>query len=593
MKAHVALLVVAALAASASADGVDSAIGALKDRDPAKRRRAARELGRAGADASKAAAELTRIVGDAETPADVRVEAYHALRRIGADLAPATTSLASLLDAADAGARASAVAAFAAAADAAPGAAPALARALADRDGDVRYAAVVALGRFGDAASPWTSALFARAADAKERAEIREAARDSLSSIWGLDETADVVVLAALDTLSRSAPAERDAAAAAFGELGDGAVRAVPALIRMLRSPNPGTRVAAAKALGAMGTAASVAAPDLEKAAADSDKDVARAAADAFDAVRGVSRPRGPRPKIKKRDSGFDEAEWRRRLDRGAKARDDNDRATADREFDAALSLLEDAGIEDMRLAETLFHVGILRAHQRRWADAESAARRSIAIREKLERAPSSETGWAFNNLADALKNQDRNVESEAMARQALMIFERLDPPEPDAVAFVCNQLGTVLTYQERYDEAEKFVRRALEQWRSLHGENHKDVGRAWLNLAGVMRKLKRYDESERGYRAAAAIWLKTLGEKHRWSYMPFHNLGLLYEEQKRWADAEKVLIMAARLGEAADVFKPDRADTLDLLVRVLRAQGKDEDARKYEEQAKQLREDE
>jgi len=79
----------------------------------------------------------------------------------------------------------------------------------------------------------------------------------------------------------------RRRAIAALGDLGTGAVPAVPMLARALADENPFVRQEAAETLGKIGPDAAAAVPALAKALEDPDPGVRRSAAAALAAIRG------------------------------------------------------------------------------------------------------------------------------------------------------------------------------------------------------------------------------------------------------------------------------------------------------------------
>ncbi|VTU01919.1 heat repeat-containing protein : HEAT repeat-containing protein OS=Singulisphaera acidiphila (strain ATCC BAA-1392 / DSM 18658 / VKM B-2454 / MOB10) GN=Sinac_5393 PE=4 SV=1: HEAT_2: HEAT_2: HEAT_EZ: HEAT_2: HEAT_2: HEAT_2 [Gemmataceae bacterium] len=275
---------------------------ALGDPLAAVRCQAAGAIGRVGAAAVGAVAQLVPLLGDADEtvrcraaetigeiggPAEalrpclddpsaaVRAAAAAGLKLLGGDAKPVVEKLVELLQDRDEAVRTAAADAVAAAGPLNGDSTTKLAAGLASADNVVRAQTAEALGNVGAAAEHAAPPLVEALDDHND--VVRAKAVEALGKIG---ETAAPVAVPGLVKALRDADSWVSALAAeALGEMGDGAGESVvTALVHALRHVNPQVRANAAEALGKLGPAAAWARSAVERAAADEDGPVRAAA---------------------------------------------------------------------------------------------------------------------------------------------------------------------------------------------------------------------------------------------------------------------------------------------------------------------------
>ncbi|MBV8235060.1 MAG: tetratricopeptide repeat protein, partial [Acidimicrobiia bacterium] len=120
--------------------------------------------------------------------------------------------------------------------------------------------------------------------------------------------------------------------------------------------------------------------------------------------------------------------------------------------------------------------------NQKRYAEAEAAAREAVRLR------PDWEPAWATLTLA--LLMQQKYAEAEAAARQAIT----LGPTYPDTHL----GLSYVLLRQQKYADAEAAARQAIAL--------QPNFAKAWINLGSALCGQGKYDEGEAASRKAIAL---------------------------------------------------------------------------------------
>ncbi len=255
-------------------DAVAALIEALKDPDPTVRANAVESLPWVGGPhvndpqvrAAVTKSDLPAILAAVKDPeAVVRAKAASALAVVNADAKTSSASLADLLNDPSASVRLAAVRGLGDIASKADVLSSVL-LARKDDDGEVRAAAVKALGAVGGQRKEAVSALVDALRDREP--DVRAAAYELSDRLrWnprGLNPAKDVVPVLLELARDKSYPS-RSAAVKSIGQIGPDAAVAVPVLTEVLKDPD--AQQAAVHALGQYGARAKSALPDLRELA--------------------------------------------------------------------------------------------------------------------------------------------------------------------------------------------------------------------------------------------------------------------------------------------------------------------------------------
>ena len=148
---------------------------------------------------------------------------------------------------------------------------------------------------------------------------------------------------------------------------------------------------------------------------------------------------------------------------------------------------------------------------ERRYEEALEAARRGVAL---AERAPGSDTQWAYAALGASLLALDHAAEAEAAFRTSLARWSRSEAPTPRLA------LAQALVAQARYDEALALIRTVirahpandeahrLEGLALLASGHDEDAAASFERALGVLRRL----DTEASVHASLAEALQGLG---------------------------------------------------------------------------------
>jgi CHAT domain-containing protein/tetratricopeptide (TPR) repeat protein len=272
----------------------------------------------------------------------------------------------------------------------------------------------------------------------------------------------------------------------------------------------------------------------------------------------------------------------------------------------------------DTKLAMTLNLLGTMYDEQGRYADAETAIRRSLDIREKVDGPDSPETAKSLTALAFAYYHEARYADAEPLFKRALAIREKALGPDDAEVAINLNTLATlyqregefakaeplfkrslaireknlgaddpelaislnsVATFYEEqgsYAEAEPLVRRSLAIREKAEGPEHPDVATSLNVLALVCEEQGKLAEAEPLYERSLAIREKTLGPDHPDVARSLSSLATLFQREAKYAEAEPLFARALAIREKAlGSEHPDVAKSLNNLARIYENEGR------------------
>jgi tetratricopeptide (TPR) repeat protein len=161
---------------------------------------------------------------------------------------------------------------------------------------------------------------------------------------------------------------------------------------------------------------------------------------------------------------------WEYYMAEGAKAYQNGQETNAEMFYLAALEDIQNAGLEDPRLAVTL------------------------------------------NALAILYHTQSQYAQAEPLYQRVLKLLEQTIGPDHPTLATTLNNLAVVYEAQDKYAEAAPLYQRALALIERTLGPDHPNLAVAFDNYADLLRKMQRAAEAESAEARAKAIWAKQKG---------------------------------------------------------------------------------
>ena len=163
----------------------------------------------------------------------------------------------------------------------------------------------------------------------------------------------------------------------------------------------------------------------------------------------------------------------------------------------------------------------------------------------------------ALSDLATLMANSRRGTEAETTARRALALAGRQEAAATPVAAHAWNALGLALMEQERFGDAEAALLHSMELRRSLP-EAQRLVAVATHNLGLLYRRRGELERSEQVLGEALAMKRELHGDRSYEVYSTRHVLAMTLAEQGRLAEAEalqqqNLALALALFGEMSD----------------------------------------
>ncbi|TYL90921.1 tetratricopeptide repeat protein [Bradyrhizobium rifense] len=198
-----------------------------------------------------------------------------------------------------------------------------------------------------------------------------------------------------------------------------------------------------------------------------------------------------------------------------------------------------------------------------RFAEAEAAMRRSLAIVRVRSGEDHPNTAATMGNLAIVLEQEGRYAEAEKLYQRTLEVYEKVYGPNHPTTAIGLYNLANVYVDQGNVEAAVGLQRRVLAIYEKAFGADSPDVGRALNNLANSYASLGRYDEAIDLLRRALAIMEHKFGRGSGPTAVAAESLGRALTDAGRLDEAAQYLGLALEinqrlLGEThPDLIKP------------------------------------
>ncbi len=182
-------------------------------------------------------------------------------------------------------------------------------------------------------------------------------------------------------------------------------------------------------------------------------------------------------------------------------------------------------GADSTEVGANLASLGRLYYKQGHYERAESTLRRAAAITERADAAHPA-LRRSLSNLAGMLREKGRYDEADSISRKTLEVYERTVGVRHPEAADELSGFAISQAEQGRPVAAESLFRRVLEIRRGTLGEVHPATARAYSNLASSMFEQGKFDQAEPLYLRGIAIDSQVFGMEHSQVAMDLYNLG-------------------------------------------------------------------
>jgi tetratricopeptide (TPR) repeat protein len=222
--------------------------------------------------------------------------------------------------------------------------------------------------------------------------------------------------------------------------------------------------------------------------------------------------------------------------------------------------------------AITWSNVGAAAAAQGRWAEADEAYGRALA----LVSSDSAIAGNVLNNRAGLSRRAGRLVEAEQDARSALVIAENGN--DQAAISSRLHTLATVVAERGQLDEALRFLTRSRDLKNAAGLAGHPDMAATASVTAQVLLLMGRHAEAEELANESLAIARRSNGDADTRIAAALIVLASVYGATGRRADADRlhrevIALLDAKLGKGHPDSARARVDFAGYLCSVGRNQ--------------------
>jgi serine/threonine-protein kinase len=228
-------------------------------------------------------------------------------------------------------------------------------------------------------------------------------------------------------------------------------------------------------------------------------------------------------------------------------------RADAEAAARRSLALRQVNGADALGIADAYNSLGIVLESEDRFDDAEEALKKALALRRANGGGP-DEIASSLHNLGLVASDRGDHDASIAYYREALALRLRSTGEHSPAYQHTLTNYGTSLGNAHRSAEAVPVLEKSLALARELYGDDSDNTASAHNELGSALHDLGRFQEAIGHYREALRIEKATLGDASAEVAKPLNNIASAHEDMGDLAAAlplfrESLAIRSKTLG--------------------------------------------
>ena len=193
----------------------------------------------------------------------------------------------------------------------------------------------------------------------------------------------------------------------------------------------------------------------------------------------------------------------------------------------------------DPTIAESEVNLANIYKLEGKYAPAEDLYQRALALEKKVLGEENLNVAAAMNDLAALYEAENKLGQAEELYQRSLQIREKLAGSDSPVLAETLGNIAVVYLAEGHYAQAEDAFRRTLVIQQKALGAGHPLVGSTLNNLAEVYRAEAKDADAEALYQQALAIWEKTLGPENPSLMLGLRNLAELYQTEGKYQQSE------------------------------------------------------
>ncbi len=266
-------------------------------------------------------------------------------------------------------------------------------------------------------------------------------------------------------------------------------------------------------------------------------------------------------------------------------------RIELDDHLEAARVLAEEAGEENLAVADKLNRAALLHHRLGEYAQAVDLAARSLAIRQGLLPENHQLVLESLGNLAGLHSLVGNSQESIRLMEEVVQRLRSLPGDHDREIARNLNNLGLILQRQDRFEEALAAIEEAVTLREKVLGSRNISFAISVNNLALLHFRIGNYADAETLYRRSIAILEEVAGAEHIELANVLSNLGSLLKAKGNYEEAQDLLERAVRIREKE--LGPDHLNTatsVEQLASLLRLRARYTESRELYERVLRIR---
>jgi serine/threonine protein kinase len=239
-------------------------------------------------------------------------------------------------------------------------------------------------------------------------------------------------------------------------------------------------------------------------------------------------------------------------------------------------------GADAAPVGESLVALGLLRADQAQFPEAEKLVREGLAISKRHLPPNHPAVGKATSALGKVLEDRGSYDEAIKTLEEAMRLQSAKGDASPE-VAATLYELASTHFYAGHYDISESLNERLLPMYRHIYGERHPRVADVLINLGAIKFDLGHYPDAEKYDRQALDIVQAWYGKDNPETASDLTLLARALVREKRFDEAVDLLQQSLAIKERVyGKVHPSVASSLNELGTAALLQGKNDAAEQY-----------
>lgn len=259
----------------------------------------------------------------------------------------------------------------------------------------------------------------------------------------------------------------------------------------------------------------------------------------------------------------------------------------AEKEFAAAVELLDKASVENDLLFTALQHQSIAQLEQAEYLLAEPVLKRWLRLGEKIFSPEYPLLAGAYLGLARVRESQSKMDDAELLYKRALSIAEKSGDEDLESYLATVESVAYFYESRKRYKKSDPLFERSYELRKKFYGKDTIEIAEYEIEYALVLNDRGSYQEAVEWCKKAIKIKTDLLGPADQEVLEALVQLGEMLFDAKEYKEAEDI-IRTAIDGFGEDSCNDHCIDAKELLAQILRETDRNAEADELEKESEE-----